>query len=338
MAVFYKTTSLLKLNRAIGSLRLKFLYVLLADMLGWRHTIVRLDPVLGCNLRCRMCCYSDAQWVASQPRARFSTADFERLAEQFFPTALQVHVGCGAEPTTDPRFPDIIRLAKAYGVPHVALVTNAMALRQEQFRRAVDLGLDEVVVSSHGTTRESFERMMTGASFDRHLSALRMIADESAAGGPALRINFTVCAETIEDLAALPGLYARYGMRTLQIRPITPLDFAQYRTALPPALVPRYRALVAAVRAECAALGVTVLANVTDPAHAEVNYSASVYQVGVLRVISPLMVWKPGFDFRIQDVAAFKRSIGFRRELLGRVLRPKADTGPSALAASSVLD
>lgn len=338
MPALYKTSTLLRLNRAVGSVRLKFLYVLLADLLGWRHTILRLDPLIGCNLRCRMCSFSDEDWRGRQTRDRFSGDDLERLASQFFPTALQLHVGCGAEPTIHNRFVDIIRLGKAHAVPHVALVTNAIALRQDQFRHAVELGLDEVVVSSHGARQDSYERMMVGASFARHLAALEMIAAERGARGPSLRINFTVCADNLEDLPLLMERYVGYGLSTLQIRPITPLEFAAYRTALVPEQVLRYRIMVEELRQQCADRNVTLLANVLDPAHERPNISASVYETGVLRLISPTMVWKPGYDFRTEDLGEFKRRIGFRGEMLRRVLRPTQDAAPSALASSSVFD
>ena len=82
----------------------------------------------------------------------------------------------------------------------------------------------------------------------------------------------------------------------------------------------------------------TLPANVLDPAHDRPNPGASVYQTGVLRVISPTMVWKPDFDFRAEGLDEFKRRSGFRRDMLRRVLRPADNAAPSALASSSGFD
>ncbi|CCG43063.1 radical SAM protein [Magnetospirillum molischianum] len=338
MNLLRKTSTLLKLNRMIGSIRLKFLYVFLADVMGWRYSIVRLDPVIACNLRCRMCSHSDAEWLSNQTRERFSREDLERLAAQFFHQALQVHVGCGAEPTIYKGFIEIVRLAKAHGVPHVTLVTNGQALRDEQVVQLVEAGLNEFVISSHGARAETYERMMVGASFERHLDCLRAVAGVCAAGGAELRINFTVCAENLEDLAVVAQRYACFGLSTLQVRPITPLEAAQQRNALSPEQIVRYRQLVAELHTQCRSHGIQLLANVDDPSHGRANPAASIYIVGALRLISPTMVWRPGFDFRCQDVAEFKRSSGFRRELLAHVLHPRRSASPSALASSTVFD
>jgi len=43
-------------------------------------------------------------------------AEIERIAEVFFPWAMQMYVGCGTEPTTYKGFLDIITLGKKYKV------------------------------------------------------------------------------------------------------------------------------------------------------------------------------------------------------------------------------
>ena len=80
-------------------------------------------------------------------------AEIERIAEVFFPWAVQLYVGCGTEPTTYKGFVDIIALGKKYKVPMVGLVTNGQLLTAEHLEKLVDLGLDELTLSTHGVER-----------------------------------------------------------------------------------------------------------------------------------------------------------------------------------------
>ena len=90
---------LLNLNRVVRSHRVKFAGLLGLYWLRQRHLWLRFDPVMSCNLRCQMCYFSDPSFT-KEITGRFNPAEIERIAEVFFPWALQLYVGCGTEPTT----------------------------------------------------------------------------------------------------------------------------------------------------------------------------------------------------------------------------------------------
>ncbi|RCW30028.1 radical SAM protein [Marinilabilia salmonicolor] len=115
--------SLLRLHKRIKSRRLKLLGLFAASHLGLRHLSVRIDPVLGCNLACRMCYYSSPEHRRSHTGIH-SAEEFSEIARGLFPRAFQLIVGCGAEPTKHPHFLEFFRLARKYGVPDVGIVTN----------------------------------------------------------------------------------------------------------------------------------------------------------------------------------------------------------------------
>src|SRR5690349_8789083 len=120
---------LLKLNRLVRDPRLKLAAVALAHAVGVRHLVIRLDPVVACNLRCTMCYFSNNEYVRSH-KGIFSHEEIERIATLLFPRALMVVVGCGAEPTLYKDFPEIVRRAKRSGVPNVSMVTNGKLLTE----------------------------------------------------------------------------------------------------------------------------------------------------------------------------------------------------------------
>ncbi len=134
---------LMRLNRAIKDHRIKFAGVLLLNILRSRHLAVRFDPIMACNLSCRMCHFSNDEFRKTRKKGGFNSNEIDRLAKMFFPRTLQVVFGCKAEPTLYKDFPDLVKIAKSYGVPYVGLVSNGQLITEEHIKQLVNYGLNE---------------------------------------------------------------------------------------------------------------------------------------------------------------------------------------------------
>ncbi len=318
---------MLKLNRLVRDPRLKLAAVALAHAAGLRHLVVRLDPVIACNLRCAMCYFSNNQYVRTH-KGIFSQEEIARIAALFFPRALMVVVGCGAEPTLYKDFPEIVRLAKESGVPNVSMVTNGKLLTERHIELLLDYGLDEIMVSVHGTSRETYERFMVGASFKTLHTVLGTLQDVKSRRGsrlPQLRINYTANSENFEEMGALFDVFGAYEFSTLQIRPVMDLG-GQYRDPIGAADLANFRSVVALLGQEARARGITFLANTEDPGYKQ-PASNAVYQA-VNRGISPEVVWRDDFDWRNETYEDYCRRAGWFRNLIAAAVagRKEIDT------------
>lgn len=323
--------ALVRLNRAVRSNRVKFAAVLAAEMLGMRYLMVRLDPATACNLRCGMCYFSNPNWFEHNGGQRLTIEEIDRLARFFFPQTLQLFLGCAGEPTIYKNWPDLIRMAKAFGVPFVSLTTNAQLLDRRANERAVANGLDEVVVSAHGVTPTTYEGLMRNASYERlhrNLADLSAVRDESGAGRPRIRVNYTVNPDNLDELDQFFDRFGDYGIASLQIRPMIDMGGAHRRRDLP---VERYRQTVDRLAATCCERGVTLLANREDPNYAKENPFAVVYDAAVLRYVGPMGVWRNDFDWRRETYRGYKRRSHYRRFLARSVI----DGGKALMRATA---
>jgi len=339
---FVKPTSELlhRLNRAVASPRLKFAAILAADILGLRHLIVRLDPVNGCNLRCGMCFFSDPGWRSEHMKGRFSKEEIERLAGMFFNGALQVHIGCAMEPTMYRDYPWLVELAKAHRVPFVGFTTNGQMLTREGLERMVTADLDEITVSTHGVTKQTYEKLMDRAAYDRLHAALVLIDQvkrEKGATAPRLRINYTICPDNLDELSAFFDVFGGYDISTIQLRPVADFGSTAYTNKDLAPHLPRYNLAIERMAAACRARNITLLANRIDPAHSKPNIAATVYKEGLLRYLNPNVVWRDDFDWRTSDYRHHKRRIVWRRQLMRRLWQPQRDAAPSHQAVFEVL-
>ena len=307
---------LLRLNYVARGHRLKFAAAYLAHALGLRHLAIRFDPVMACNLRCKMCYFSDPAYVRSA-KGIFSPEDIERLASQFFPRALLVVFGCSTEPTLYKNYPELVKVAKRYKVPNVSLTTNAQLLKPEAIEKLIDHGLDEITISCHGTARDTYERFMVNASFEKLLSVLDVLEEAKRRRGsrtPELRINYTVNSENLEELRLFFDVFGRYTLSTLQVRPVMDIN-GEYRTPLGERELDRYNQIIGELGRQCRARRITFLANTADPVYRDLNDTGAIMQA-VHRYVGPMNVWREDFDWRKESYDEFCERIGWGRQLL----------------------
>jgi radical SAM protein with 4Fe4S-binding SPASM domain len=184
MGILVKLSKYLNLRRSLGD-KLKGKSCLKALPLN-----IHFEINDQCNLNCFMCPRNctmipkDTGWfdpaIIKQISGSFRTASYTGLA------------GNG-EPFLHPHLYDILKTIRRYGsVP--SIVTNGTLLSEEWIRRLIDLGPGILTVSFDGGTKETFEAIRTGASFDRIIDSLRLLSrlkQEKRTPFPVL--NFLVC-------------------------------------------------------------------------------------------------------------------------------------------------
>ena len=290
MPIFPSTTArLVRLNRAIKNNSIKFFAVYMADVLGLRHIIVRFDPICACNLRCQMCYFSDPQWVRDN-RGKFSQEEIEKIAREFFPRALQLYIGCSMEPTVYKDFPSIVKMASTYRVPFTSMTSNGQLITETHLNQLIDYGLKELTLSTHGVRKETYERLMVNASYDKFLtllSSLKRLKQSKGSSTPRLRLNYTVNPDNLAELPNFFDVFGEFGVDTLQVRPIIDLGDVAYRNKDMTPFLARYNEILESLAKECSRNGTRLLFNRSDPTYATPNSYAPVYTEGVVRFVRP---------------------------------------------------
>lgn len=328
--------SLIRLNAALRNHHIKFASVGVANLLRARHLSIRIDPIMACNIACQMCGSSNPA-IRKTFKGSFSLEELERLANMFFPLALQVVVGNATEPTLNKEYPAIVKMAKQMGVPSVGLATNGQLLNEARLRELMHYGLDELILSLHGTSKETYERLMKGASYDKFIEILDTVERLRAATPKSkltLRFNYTACPDNFQELAALFEVFGKYRLNTIQIRPYSPSG-GLYGGAGIEAHMDAYLGIVRAVAAECKQRGVTCLANTKDPTYQGDGYSGVILDA-IRRDIRPGLVWRSDFDWRTQTYQEFCRHIGWSRHVFHWALQSRAELAKHTQFAQSL--
>ncbi|MCC6216363.1 MAG: radical SAM protein [Polyangiaceae bacterium] len=155
-----------------------------------------------CNLACPHC-----QIPPPEKRARMDRRVLDRVIEELFPTLIELHPTNLGEPLLWPHFEDLCSALKRFGVL-LDLTTNGLLLDEARLGWITPVAR-VVRVSFDGATASTFERLRSGARFDRVCENTRRLCAATRPGTVALQM--TLMRSNYQELAALVRLAADLG-------------------------------------------------------------------------------------------------------------------------------
>jgi radical SAM protein with 4Fe4S-binding SPASM domain len=171
---------------------------------------VFMDQNNKCNLRCKMCGFSDAR-VPALSKYDMPRWLYDRIAAEVFPRSRWVCFSLMTEPFMTRDFPDRLLAAREFGVPFSELITNATLLTPRAIERVLESGLNRIIISIDGGTKAVFESIRVGARFEQVVAnwcLLQSARDAAATGLPVMRVNHVLSElniDAFDDLLALLG-------------------------------------------------------------------------------------------------------------------------------------
>lgn len=321
--------NILRLWRGKMPWSLKFLGIWGMHLARRRMIGIYIDPVLGCNLRCRMCYFSDPE-KRKEMHGVMAESQLSLARKALFHRALKLQIGCGAEPTLYPRLESIVRAGHEARIPYISLTTNGQLIASGKIslENLVGAGLNEITLSMHGTSATVYEELMPGAKYDCLIRLLGIIADvRKRYPDFVVRVNFTVNSLNKEDLkgdrffsvwpeGCLPDI--------VQLRPVQNLGESDWKDFDPDPLISDYDATIGNVVRLCRGKGITciapTLADLGEVATPQGGYEALLESVSYC-YISPPMCYKSDFDPAGDTYESYHRRHGTARSLFAAIFR-----------------
>ena len=319
--------SLLKLNRFLSNHRIKFLGLLLLHKLNKRYLAVHFDPINACNLRCKMCYFTDDSYV-QKLKGTFDPDDLPLLAKAVLSRALKFQIGCGTEPTLYKNLTDVFKLAKHFKVPHISLTTNGNLLTKEKIKVYAENGMNEIVLSLHGIHKESYEDFMQKGDYKKFLQVLQWITELKAADIKlSLRINYTFNEDNFNELAEFFTIFGKYSIDTLQLRPVNNLGNTTYQNFKMDRIIPVYDGIIQRIELECRSRRITLLAAESSKELINRKNTNSLLYAYSYCYISPLEFWHKDFDWKNESYDSYAKRKKLTRELIRNIFTSSIKIG-----------
>lgn len=286
-----------------------------------RYIGIFLDPVLTCNYRCKMCYFSDEERRKTY-RGILGYEDIETIAAGLFHRALKLQIGCGAEPTLHKDLVKIIALGKQHKVPYISITSNGALLTRELLTAVIEAGLNELTLSAHGVTRETYEDLMTNGKFERFQELLADIAEiKKTYPEFKLRINYTINNKNLEELSHIWDVVGNE-MDILQLRPIQKIGNTEYQDFDLTRIYEKFDSVLTPLIEECKRRNIVCLAPekqnliilendvIEDDSIEKATYC----------YVSPKGCWQDDFDYHTETFESYASKVHLGRQLLGKAL------------------
>jgi len=316
--------NLLRISAKIKSLRIKLFGIWLFHILKKRYIGIFLDPVLACNLRCKMCYFSDEE-KRKTLKGTLKYEDIELIADKLFHRALKLQIGCGAEPTVYKDWIKIVELGKRKNVPYISLTTNGLLLTKEQIMLSVEKGLNEITLSAHGLTRATYESLMTNGNFDLFLNLLNYISEvKSVYPEFKFRVNYTVNKDNIDELKYVWNVLGNR-IDILQVRPIQKIGNTDYNEFDLNFFFEKYDAVILPLIDECKKRNIVCIAPDKENLLAlkDTKNEESVLEDATYCYISPRACWKDDFDYYNDSFESYSSKHKLGRKLFAGIFKRK---------------
>ena len=121
-------------------------------------SVIMIENTNCCNARCVMC----PRDTLTRKPGFMEFGLFEKIMKELSGAKGKpiVHLHGFGEPLLDTLLPERIKLAKACGIEHTYIVTNASLLFAETSKKIIDAGLDAMKISFYGTDEASYNATM----------------------------------------------------------------------------------------------------------------------------------------------------------------------------------
>jgi len=161
-----------------------------------------------CNLHCVMC--PTGIGTIKRPKGYMDAGLFRRIVDEVAPHAPALVLHSWGEPVMHPKLFDMIRYARGRDL-WTETSTNITLLTPERARKAIDAGLSQLFLAMDGVTKETYERVRVGASFDVTMRNIESLLEIKQKTGSRMRVVMQIIAmqETRDEVEAFVRRWTR---------------------------------------------------------------------------------------------------------------------------------
>ena len=152
--------------------------------------IVDVELTNNCNLSCKMCSRANM----CRKKGFMDRDTFEKLVDECKKYGIPMRFIGWGEPFLHPEIISYLKYAK----PLLLHITNnGQIIREDQMEELVDMRLDSIIFSFQGATKEGYESMRVGASYDKTVENINKLIDiRGNKDKPFIHISSTMTDET----------------------------------------------------------------------------------------------------------------------------------------------
>jgi radical SAM protein with 4Fe4S-binding SPASM domain len=170
-------------------------------------SLIDIEPVLGCNLRCRMC-------HVSFMKEKVKYLDINGIDFSFCAGKV-VTIGAVFEPFIHPKINELIDSLNKVGAKLV-IITNGHNLNRKEIPALFDSDLEMVTFSFDGITKETYEEIRVGGRYHQTIENIEKFVAHHKPRGTKFAVNFTILKRNLCEVEGAPKFWDLRGIDLLR--------------------------------------------------------------------------------------------------------------------------
>ena len=148
---------------------------------------VYIETTNVCNLQCIMCPNKNSKRKKGKMSHELFCKIIDEIAEK--QPSITVSPFYFGEPLMDEHIFKRIEYCKSKGLSYIKLSTNGSLLSEnENYKRLIDSGIDYIIISFDGITKETYESIRVKSCFDKFLDGIEKLANYNHCSGSKVHI------------------------------------------------------------------------------------------------------------------------------------------------------
>lgn len=158
--------------------------------------LVDIELTNQCNLRCIFC----GQQTMKRPRGFMNEKIYKKIINSCAQHLTPIRLIRWGEPFLHPKIINFLEYAKLKRLP-VHITNNGLAIKEDQMKKIIDMGIDSLIFSFQGATKEQYEIMRNNHQYDQlKNNILKMVEIRGNNEKPFIHISTTVTNESKEEI------------------------------------------------------------------------------------------------------------------------------------------
>lgn len=179
---------------------------------------VFLEPSSYCNLRCPMCL--KLQKNSSFDNKNMGLEDFKRIMGELGPTILTIRFWNYGESLINNHIFEMIKIAKKYKI-FTVLSTNGILLDEEKSKKILESGLDFLIFSFDGASKETYEQNRKNGIFEVVLDNIKRFMElkkKMKKTNILVSVQFIIMKTNEKEIDKIKNLSSELGVDKLMLR------------------------------------------------------------------------------------------------------------------------
>lgn len=159
-----------------------------------------IESTNACNLRCVMC----PRNFMTEKIGYIEWNLFKKIIDEGAKYRLpSIKLNYRGEPLLHPNLPRMVRYAKEKRIIEVQFNTNGLPLNKKKIEELLDAGLDRIIFSFDGATKETYEKIRTGSNYEKVVNNIRTLVvmrNEMGLKRPLVRVQMVKMKENEHEV------------------------------------------------------------------------------------------------------------------------------------------